>query len=100
MRWLFALAKGDLPTPAPSFALQTAAQITEQSRVGKLVCQRGGEGCSVSVAVTQHSTQCQAQNALVAHREYSSNLPLLTIIKSHLCGAFCFVGDRFAATSS
>jgi hypothetical protein len=28
----------------------------------------------VSVAVTQHSTQCQAQNALVAHREYSSIL--------------------------
>ena len=48
MRWLFALAKGDLPTPAPSFALQTAAQITEQSRVGKLACQRGGEGCSVA----------------------------------------------------
>ena len=26
------------------------AQITEQSRVGKLACQRGGEGCSASVA--------------------------------------------------
>ncbi|MBR2340331.1 MAG: hypothetical protein IKA74_05810 [Clostridia bacterium] len=70
------MAKGDLPTIAPQHAKRAAAQITEQSRVGKLVCQRGGEGCSVSVAVTQHSTQCQAQNALVAHMEHSSNLPI------------------------
>ena len=35
-----------------SFGLmrRRAAQITEQSRVGKLACQRGGEGCSANVA--------------------------------------------------
>ena len=38
----------DLPTPAPQRAKRAAAQITEQSRVDKLACQRGGEGCSVA----------------------------------------------------
>ena len=33
-------------TPTPQFAKRTAAQITKQSRVGKLAFQRGGEGCS------------------------------------------------------
>ena len=37
-----------MPTPAPQRAKRAAAQITEQSRVGKLACQRGGEGCSVA----------------------------------------------------
>ena len=38
----------DLPTPAPQRAKRAAAQITEQSRVDKLACQRGGEGCYVA----------------------------------------------------
>ena len=32
--------------PRRSTRKRAAAQITEQSRVGKLACQRGGEGCS------------------------------------------------------
>ena len=32
------------------FEPSAVAQITEQSRVGKLACQGGGEGCSASVA--------------------------------------------------
>ncbi|MBO5039703.1 MAG: hypothetical protein J6D09_01245 [Clostridia bacterium] len=35
---------------ASQLAQRAAAQIIEQSRVGKLACQRGGEDCSASVA--------------------------------------------------
>ena len=43
---LFFLAEGEICRSCATACKASGAQITEQSRVGKLACQRGGEGCS------------------------------------------------------
>ena len=48
LSFCFLAEKERFSPPAPKLARRATAQITEQSRVGKLACQRGGEGCSVA----------------------------------------------------
>ena len=50
------------------------AQITEQSRVGKLACQGGGEGCSASVAHMRNIARSATAKCGEDRNEQDSNM--------------------------
>jgi len=63
--------KRDLPRLASQLSKRATAQITEQSRVDKLAYQRGGEGCSASVAHRRNKARSAKSFGFAARKEYN-----------------------------
>ena len=78
-------------TPTPPSAKRTAAQITKQSRVGKLAFQRGGEGCSRGGSpLGEHRCIAPRARSALAPRGSIVQITLGLIRSVPIRGAPCF----------